>query len=206
MNQDLFDRPSTADTGERNALDLYETAPWMTVSLLHYQPIDRAATVLECCSGDGAIVRVLQASGFQSIITNDLDTRHRTSWHSDACGPDLWELATFSRVDWVITNPPFSDALPILQQAVRVARVGVAFLLRKTFLEPTGVEGKPKPGDRGPWLAANPPTRIIGLPRHKFRGKGSDSVSADWMIWERVPDKTLVPIVIDYEAKRRRAA
>lgn len=196
--EDLFGRPSTADTGERNAHDLYQTPSWMVASLLHHQPIDRAALILEPCCGDGAIVRALQASGFSRIITNDLDERHEASRHRDATDPKFWELDTLARVDWVVTNPPFNVALPILEQAVILARVGVAFLLRKTFLEPTR--------ERGPWFAIHPPTRIIGLPRHSFRGAGSDSVSTDWMIWQRRANWSLPPIVIDHDAKNRRLA
>lgn len=203
---DLFDRPSNADTGGRQDFDRYETPGWMTASLLEHQPIDRALTILEPCCGDGAIVRALAASGFKTIITNDLDPRHEASRHRDAADPAFWELETFSRVDWVITNPPFNVALQIVEQAVILARIGVAMLLRKTFLEPTGTERHPKPEDRGPWLSIHPPSRMIGLPRHSFRGKGSDSVSTDWYIWLRKPDGSLQPFIIDYRAKDRRIA
>lgn len=197
MTIDLFDRPSTADTGDRNDRDYYETPLWMTASLLAHQPIDRRCQVLEPCCGDGSIVRALTAAGFTSIITNDLDERHVANRHRDATSLDFWELKTISRVDWIITNPPFGVAFPILEQAVLLARIGVAFLLRKTFLEPTIA--------RGPWFAIHPPTRIIGLPRHSFRGKGSDSSACDWVIWERIPDEGK-PIIIDHRAKTRRIA
>lgn len=198
MNElDLFDRPSTADTGDRSPLDLYETPAWMIASLLAHHPIDRASVILEPCCGAGSIVRALQASGCRRIITNDLDERHEATRHRDATSLLFWEMETIAHVDWVITNPPFACAMPILEQACLVAKVGVAFLLRKTFLEPTE--------RRGPWLSMHPPTNMIGLPRHSFRGTGSDSVSTDWYIWRKHPEQYVAPpFVIDYVAESRR--
>lgn len=47
------------------------------------------------------------------------------------------------RPNWIVTSPPYSNAVSILQQALLVARVGVAFKLRMLFIEPTklGVHG-----------------------------------------------------------------
>jgi hypothetical protein len=193
---DLFERPSTADTGERNAHDYYETAPWMTESLLRHHPI--GGTVLEPCAGDGAIARVLCRHGL-TVVTNDIDDRHPTTLHLDALGAELWAHHNVAgAVDWVVTNPTFVDAFPILCRSWQLARVGVAFLLRKTFLEPTK--------DRGPWLNAHPPARMIGLPRHNFRGKGSDSCAADWYLWLRGEcPRSLPPFVIDHTAKNHRS-
>jgi hypothetical protein len=192
---DLFDRPSTADDGERNALDLYETPAWMTASLLHHHPFFDSDIVLEPCAGDGSIVRALGRAGFNTIITNDLNVSHAADYHEDASRLEFWERSEFGPVDWVITNPPFGSAFAILEQSVLLARFGVAFLLRKTFIEPTR--------QRGPWFSVHPPTRMIGLPRHRFRGKGQDSCAVDWYIWERNPRRELAPIVIDHKAKGR---
>lgn len=192
---DLFGGVSTLDTGERSAYDYYPTPAWMTRSLLHFHPAISGATVLEPCSGGNAIVDVLEAARCV-VFTNDIDRRHRqamTHWNAESAEYwDVWAPA----VDWVITNPPFTVALPILQGAVRHARVGVAFLLRKTFLEPTEA--------RGLFLWTHPPTRLIGQPRYSFRGTGSDSVSCDWYVWERRPDRSLPPFVIDHAAEQRR--
>jgi hypothetical protein len=189
---DLFGSVSVVDDGERNAFDYYPTPGFMTRSLLHFHPTIAGSTVLEPCAGGGAITKVLRGAGCQ-VYENDLDPRHGHGYEQDAASLSFWLSAP--RVDWVITNPPFNVALPIVQLAVNHARVGVAFLLRKTFLEPTD--------DRGPWLMAHPPTRLIGQPRYSFRGSGSDSVSCDWYIWEVDQDRALPPFVVDYVAERR---
>ena len=189
---DLFGGVTTVDTGDRNAFDYYPTPAWMTRSLLHFHQSISGSKVLEPCSGDGAIVRVLEEVGC-TVLTNDIDPRHPAQSHHDATDPAYWSSLPY--VEWVITNPPFNVAFPILQLATTVAQVGVALLLRKTFLEPTE--------ERGPWLSEHPPARQIGQPRHSFRGKGSDSVSCDWCIWLRHPGTWYVPIEIDHVAERR---
>jgi hypothetical protein len=192
---DLFNRPSTADTGTRNDLDLYETPRFMVASLLHHHPIPKDALIFEPCVGDGAIARALKDAGYRFILTNDLDTRHEAELHENAASLPLWSHPSLATVDYVITNPPFNIAFPILEQAVQLARVGVAMLLRKTFLEPTA--------QRGPWFNVHPPTRVIGQPRHNFRGTGSDSCASDWCIWLRQSDDGLPPFIIDGDAKTR---
>lgn len=195
--KDLFDRPSKADTGARNAFDFYETPAWMTLSLLNFQPFIKGSAVIEPCSGLDAISSILRAAGCV-VSTNDIDARHPSQTHLDATDAAYWSGAAPPFCDWVITNPPFGMAFPILQRAFEHAQRGVALLLRKSFTEPTE--------ERGPWLSVHPPTREIGLPRHSFRGTGSDSVATDWFIWERQPDRSLPPFIIDHIAKSRRTA
>ncbi|MDP3720800.1 MAG: hypothetical protein Q8T13_23810 [Acidobacteriota bacterium] len=215
LDVDLFGNVPTIDTGVRSTGDFYETPKFMTRSLVHYHraivrsiPLNdgtkgqRAPVILECCSGNDAIAVVLREEYGLTVHTNDIDPRHPAETHEDATQAAYWqrwrggmgERPELPAIDWVVTNPTFVNALPILQHAISVAQVGVAFLLRKTFLEPTE--------DRGPWLAQFPPTREIGQPRYSFRGSGNDSVSCDWMIWERYPDRRLGR-VIDHTAEDR---
>jgi|SRR5688572_15022937 len=202
MTTDLFGNRSLADTGERSEHDWYPTPEPFTRSLIYHVPEIARANVFECAAGDGAITQVLVAEHQCRVLTNDIDRRHvNNRWHEDATERAVWNKAaafTFTNgrpLEWTVTNPPFNVAFPMLQFAIEHSAVGVAFLLRKTFLEPTE--------ERGEWLSKHPPSRIIGLPRHSFRGDGSDSVSCDWMIWERHPHKHAYPIEIDYLAKSR---
>ena len=200
-DNDLFGRPSTSDDGQRSEHDRYYTPSWMTEALRRYHPIDPTATILEPCAGDGAIARVFEAAGHH-VLTNDLDRRQPAQLGYDATAAALWQVVARSPgVSVVVTNPPFNHALQILQRAIAAVPL-VAMLLRKTFLEPTE--------ERGEFLRQHPPTRILGLQRHSFRGQGNDSVSCDWMIWEAFPNRSLPPIVVVPDARpvkvRRRRA
>lgn len=196
---DLFGNSSLQDTGERSAFDWYPTPAFMTRSLLYHVPEIAGCSVLEPASGDDAIVDVLRDEFGCRVLTNDIDLAHPSKFHFDAREESIWaESLAYDHgngVQWVITNPPFNCAFPMLKLAIQYARVGVAFLLRKTFLEPTE--------ERGEWLHTFPPSRIICQPRYSFRGDGNDSVSCDWLIYERQPNRAAYPIEIDHLAKTR---
>jgi hypothetical protein len=72
--------------------------------------------------------------------------------------------------------------MPILENAYRAAHVGVAFLLRLSFLEPTN--------GRAAWLQAHEAELshllIFGSPRPSFTDDGrTDSATVAWMVWRR---------------------
>ncbi len=188
----------------RRTLDKYFTPAWQTRALLANQPI--SGTVLEPCAGDGAIARVIERqqwkefqdsrNGVQSssaLVTNDIDPQSVGVYHIDASSEDLYKLEKYGGVgpvDWVVSNIPYKMPLcrDIVMNAVRFARIGVAMLLRLSFLEPTA-----KVHPRGPWLSSRAPDRILILPRYSYTQDGhSDSCTTAWMIWLRHPS-ALVP-------------
>ena len=184
----------------RQPLDFYPTPSLLTWALIkshgfvawHNQP-----TVLEPCAGEGAISDVLRESGlFRFVDTADIDpakvsptgdppgfrrTFGATSFTMDATDPQAW--ARMARYDWVITNPPFNEAPAILPLAFGNCRVGMAMLLRLSYLEPCA--------NRASWLAEHPPAKLIVFnPRPRFRADtgGTDSVTSAWFIWHRFGD------------------
>lgn len=165
----------------RRANDFYETPPWMTRALLRYVKI--SGRVYEPCVGDHSIGSVLADAGLH-VISNDIDSSKAASHHFDASTEAAWTCLR-EPVDWVVTNPPYTAPLPmeILKRALTHARVGVALMLRISWLEPTK---DPKKHPRGPFLSERPPDMYLVMPRHSFTGNGSsDSATTAWMIWSR---------------------
>jgi hypothetical protein len=161
----------------RRPLDAYQTPVWMSQALLSSVP-EITGTILEACSGDNSLANVLRAQSGTLVITNDIDLTYAADLHNDARSHLLYEHAP--SVDWVVTNPPFEQMLPILKLALQRARVGVAMLSRISFLEPTNT--------RGPWLKASPPHRYLVTERHSFTGNGkSDSATTAWLVWSKYP-------------------
>jgi len=161
----------------RRELDQYFTPEWAVDKLMEHLKtwgIMKSPRILEPCSGKGNISSAIRKK-FDCVITNDLDPSMPADYFQDATRADLYREVV---PDLVITNPPFSQALEVVQHSVESARIGAAILLRISFLEPTKA--------RGPWLAKNPPSKIVVLPRISFTGDGrTDSVTCAWMIWDK---------------------
>jgi hypothetical protein len=111
-------------------------------------------------------------------LTNDIDTRWAADRHQDAR-----ELLYHEHVDWVVSNPPFTPALKIIERALELSRVGVAMHLRASIHEVL------KTGTRRTWMRERRPHGILWLPRFAYQrskttGKWTtDSVCACWVIW-----------------------
>jgi hypothetical protein len=171
--------PAAHEMSGRRPLDLYPTEDAITRLLAANLP-NLGGNILEPCAGPGGMAAVLRdLPAVTAVFTNDIDPQWGTDWVGDACNP---AAACWQRpYDWVVTNPPFSVAMPILQLAYDRAAVGVAFLLRLSFLEPTR--------GRARWLEAHADSMthliVLGQPRPSFTGDGgTDAVTAAWMVWQ----------------------
>jgi hypothetical protein len=178
FNQLTLIPDTQAGANGRRPFDFYPTHAAVTAVLLDHVTI--AGRVLEPCAGAGDMARVLRAHApITAVATNDYDPSRRADFHGDAADP-MATCYTAGRSDWVVTNPPFSQAAGILQTAYAQARVGAAFLLRLSFAEPAN--------GRGAWLAAHAGrlSHLIVLnPRPSFTGDGkTDSVTAAWFVWQ----------------------
>ena len=162
----------------RRKNDFYPTPTWATELLIRSVPI--YGGILECCAGDGAIANVLETMSEVVVWRNDIDeTMPRLNSTKDASNPlHFYQMTEHGVVSWVVSNPPFSHAPQIIPLAYKNAAIGIAMLLRLSFLEP--VE------NRGAWLNEHPPTQLIVLPRISFTGNGkTDSVTCAWMVWQK---------------------
>jgi hypothetical protein len=158
----------------RVPFDFYETPAWQTRALAKH--VDIRGRCFEPCVGNGAIVRALAADGkSRRWVTNDLDPNWPADAHHDATTEAAWHAA--ESPDWTVSNFPFNVATGIVKRAHAASRVGVAVLLRLSWLEPTA--------DRKDFLADNPPDLLIVLPRTRYnpRSKSVDSVTTAWMVW-----------------------
>lgn len=159
-------------TTTRRHLDQYFTPAAATRVLMRHINL-KTMHVLECCNGDGAISRELY--GYDSLWTNDIDQSLTADFHNDVTQDWYFSNHAF---DYIITNPPFNQAAQIVPLAYSHARVGMAMLLRLSFLEPCR--------DRARWLQQHPPTQLICIPRISFTGDGkTDNVATAWMLWDK---------------------
>lgn len=146
--------------------------------------------VLECCNGDGAITSVVREVA-SVVKTNDIDQDLLTDYHRDVSIAERWK--TFPQGGhWVVSNPPFNQAPQIIPLAYEYANVGIAMLLRLSYLEPCFT----RKSNRAAWLAEHPPTQLIVLPRISFTGDGkTDNVTCAWMVWDKRVSTSSITIV-----------
>lgn len=165
----------------RRPLDAYSTPGFFTEALLKMVQIQ--GSVYEPCVGRGMISEVLRKQGLK-VLTNDLDKAVKAHLHKDAASPDAWK----HKVDWVVTNPPFSRASEIVKLAYEHSTVGIAFLLRLSFLEPCK--------DRADWLRMYPPTAVFVLPRISWtEDGGKDQVTAMWAVWDKTRKDQMIRVL-----------
>ena len=89
--------------------------------------------------------------------------------------------------DWVITNPPFKLAEEFVVEGLRVARVGVAVLVRTVFLE-SGGRYERLFRDRPPTAFAQFVERVPMVQGRLDREAGT-ATSYGWMVWHKWVDK-----------------
>lgn len=127
MSQSL--QLTTGTTGKRRELDFYPTPPEVTEALLRsgVLPIAPGATVWECASGSGAMSRVLEAWGY-NVLSTDIQPECYGQGGIDFTEVDV----SNTRVDAVITNPPFYAAEDFVSKGLKAADV-VALLFKSQF-------------------------------------------------------------------------
>ena len=155
--------------------DFYETPKKLTLSLLKHCPFIEGK-VVEPCAGNSKISNCLIEEGYEVKAT---DIIQGVSY--DATKLDYWKLIA-DNPDWTITNPPFNQASEILKYALDFSQLGVAMLLRLTFLEPCKSRA-----ELLKFYADNLVAIIPVNPRPKFRKdtKGSDSATVAWFVWRK---------------------
>jgi len=192
---------SRADRDD-DALDFYPTPPWATRALIHH--------ALPACVGSSAeLGRIWEPACGEGHISRVL--REYTDWvhatdifdygaHQDRVldflippnPPSAWNATgDYAAMDWIITNPPFTDDLAekFILRALDIARVGVAMFVRCQFLEGVG-RYEAIFRDRPPTLLAFFAERV-NLCKGRWDPDGSTATAYCWLIW--VEDRPPLP-------------
>jgi hypothetical protein len=137
--------------------------------------------VLEPCCGNGLMSDALIDMGCE-VLSADIDENlDYPDCYLDATVP--YNLPRgWDRPDWVITNPPYSQPTcqKIIENAYDRCQIGIAMLLRLSYLEPC--RGRAEFLNSA-WLSH----LIIFNPRPRFRldTKGSDNCTVAWFVWRK---------------------
>src|SRR4051812_21389076 len=95
---------------ERRERDFYPTPRKAVLPLVPYLRRDRIRTFAEPCVGDGDLARALESHGFVCRYAGDIAT-----------GQDALASDGYGEIDAIITNPPFSLLVPMIQHFQEIA-------------------------------------------------------------------------------------
>ena len=174
----------------RRKNDFYPTPAQLTKELL--KRVNISGTVFECCVGDWAIAKELNltwgtnTSGIIEVFTNDIDCKFNCDFTENATYASNWKKHKW-QFDWTVTNPPFICASDIIPLAWNNSRIGIAFLLRLSYLEPAK--------NRGAWLQEHSQYLtdliIFGQPRPSFTNNSKvDTATTAWFVWQKKPKQS----------------
>ena len=113
---------SMVNQGQRLKSDVYQTPYSMTGALLDVVGIWKGCSILEPCSGQGAIIKVLRDRGYTKVTEGCIEK-----------GFDFFTIK--DRYYAVITNPPYSRFQEFVERSFVVARNLIAFLLPISYLQ-----------------------------------------------------------------------
>lgn len=177
-------------TKEERGDNLYETAPegtWTILSLETFSP-----TVNEPFCGRGAIVRVLEAAGYD-VVLSDLNDYGTVTRHGECQGVADFLTTTGPSFD-IVSNPPYGEKMnALIAHALRVHRPAKMALLLNLNVQ-AGFEDP----DRVYFMEECPPARIYVM-KHRLPmmhrdgwdgNKASSQMNTMWCVWEMQEDGT----------------
>lgn len=165
-----------------DTLDNFPTPPWATRAFVESQILGSyevsQSSCLEPACGQGYMAEALKEY-FGSVTSFDI----LDYGYSDMTKINFLESNLVDNsFDWVITNPPFKIAEDFIYEAQRVARVGVAMLVRTVFIESVGRYDR--------LFSKTPPSFFaqyverVAMVKGRLDRKASTATGYGWAVWE----------------------
>lgn len=151
---------------KRNASDFYPTPPEATQALLNFLRLPEGTTVWEPACGEGHMVEVMEQNRLE-VIGTDIQT-----------GTDFLKAEAPDGLEWIITNPPFSQSEAFIRKSAE-HRVPFAMLLKSQYWHAA---------KRVALFSTITPAYVLPLTWRpdflfKTRGKGSPLMDVIWCVW-----------------------
>lgn len=171
---------------ERKLCDFYATPISCVENFMGRYNGVISGDILEPSAGDGNIIQGLRNENVKGHITaieirgEEEDKLNEIS--DEVIITDFLEWNTDRKFDVIIGNPPYTYAIEFVKKCLSLLSDDgkLIFLLRTSFLESKS---------RHDFWQDNPLSGLYVLSkRPSFTGKGSDSSSYSWFIWDKSKD------------------
>lgn len=162
----------------RSKTDFYPTPPDVTIALLDFLEMDGILCpsehiILEPACGNGKMVDAMLERGY-SVKYSDL---FPTGYRGDIQAVNFLTAPMDTSVDWIITNPPFSQADQFIHHCLELDKP-FAFLLKSQFWHAKS---------RLELFRKHPPAYVLPLtwrPDFLWGAKsGSPTMEVIWTVW-----------------------
>lgn len=164
-----------------DVIDNFPTPPWAVRAFISANLDTQEITnqnCLEPACGQGYMSEVLKEY-FAQVTSSDImeygyDDMSKVNFLDRYYGENSF--------DWVITNPPFKIAEDFIRESQRVARKGVAMLVRTVFIESVGRYER--------LFAVNPPSYFsqyverVAMVKGRLDRRASTATGYGWIVWE----------------------
>tara|TARA_Y100001938_G_C7886224_1_gene327518 strand:- start:87 stop:644 length:558 start_codon:yes stop_codon:yes gene_type:complete len=158
--------------GDREKNDFYPTPQYATESLLDRQNFK--GKIWECACGDGAMSKVMESYGYNVLSTDLIDRGYGQH------GIDF--LLETQKFDNIVTNPPFSLALPFTLKALELAKQKVVMLSKISYLE--GIERREKLFNQNKLEKVLVFSKRVPFKKANSQGKASGLMAFGWFIYD----------------------
>lgn len=187
-----------------DSLDFFPTPPWATRALVEcvLGPWHGRAlgTVWEPACGEGHMAEVLAAYA-SHVFATDVFPYGYTDTEIDFLG-DFGAPAT--KIDWIITNPPFNTALDFALKALNIAEDGVALLCRNSWIE--GERRYEKLFERYPPTIIAPFAERVPMVKGRWDPDASTATAYSWFVWMVAETRARIqPMVVWIPPGQKRA-
>lgn len=170
-------------TEGKRSLDDFPTPPWATRALvtrvIDARPLS-GMTCLEPACGRGHM-SVALSDYFAEVHSSDVFD------YGFGSVSDFLKARPVMPYDWVITNPPFRLAEDFIDRSLKIARQGVAMLVRTVFIESVGRYER--------LFKTRPPaifaqfTERVPMVKGRIDKKASTATGYAWIVWRKQPSK-----------------
>lgn len=208
MSQNTSSAVMQQRTEAHDSLDDFPTQPWATRALCHYVLSPGALKVMtawEPACNRGHMVDPL-GEYFSAVWASDIhDYGLEGAFQHDFLMPFTPQIMKWAVAspNWVISNPPFRLAEQFIARALEVANVGVAMIVRTSFLEGIG-RYENLFSKRPPNIVAQFSERVP-MVKGRLTAKGSTATSYCWLVWEHGEEDTKLVWIPPCRKKLERA-
>lgn len=167
-----------------DSLDFFPTPPWATRAFVHHVALPvlgvRASDiVLEPACGEGHMAEPLRETFGFTRASDVFPYGYGEVFDFLEAGPNL------GACDWAFTNPPFNLAVEFARVALRLARRGVALLVRTQWLHT--IERYELFQEFPPFLIAYYVERVP-IHRGRWEPEGDTATDYCWVCWKHASE------------------